>query len=235
MLRKQARYGLSILTGASATAILLVLWPTAAAAIVGNCNAANHWYAQVQSGCCAYATGILTGTPAQWSVDHPANSTTDEASWLIDPYNYAIAIEAGYYSGYFFYNNSWTNSLKSYMTLNNGTCCGATGATVAANKYLWMDDFVVDYIGPCGTEGADVGGTQFRFCYYEPRGINYAQGEVTASTKTWMGGGQGGEGFAGYWSPDASNYYLWGNMTGCYNSPYWLSIKNSYEYWNGGV
>jgi hypothetical protein len=215
--------------------VMLVVWPPLYAAAAGNgCSFADHWYAQSQSGCCAYGTGIETTTPAHVSVNRSANSSTDEGVWVLDNYNNGIGIEAGYYSGYFEYNNTWTNSLVSYMTLNVGNCCGATGGAIAANSNIFMDDWAINYIGgSCGPEGADVGINHFRFCYDEPAGVNFAQGEVTESTSTWMGGGSG-EAFTAYYSNDHSNWYLWGYINACHNSPYWVNVSSGHTYSNGG-
>lgn len=234
-IRRRAVHSLGPLFASVCAVIVLVVWPPLLAEAAGNnCSFSNHWYAQAQSGCCAYGTGIETTTPAHWSVNRASNSTTDEAAWLLAQNNNTIGIEAGYYSGWFMYNNTWTNSLVSYETRDVGNCCGATGGSFGPNSNVFMDAWAVAYIGGnCGPEGADVGITQFRFCYDEPIGVNFAQGEVTESTATWMGGGSG-ESFTAYYSNDHTHWYLWGFINSCVNSPYWIKVANGHTYSNGG-
>jgi len=233
-IQKLAGRGLVPFSGILGAVVMLVVWPPLlAAAGPATCDQSNHWYAQTQSGCCSYGTGIETTTPLHWSVNRASDSTTDEAAWVIDNNNEDIAIEAGYYSGFFPTSGTWTNSLVSYATLNQGET-GIVGTAIAANSDIFMDGWAINYIGgSCGPEGADVAGTSFRFCYDEPSGWNFAQGEVTNSTATWMGGGTG-ESFTAYYSNDHTDWYLWGTQNGCWNSPYWLKLPSKYTYSNGG-
>lgn len=69
--------------------------------------------------------------------------------------------------------------------------------------------------------------------YSVSNGLNWAQGEVTTDNRTWMGGGSG-EPFTAYWTPNGDTWNLWGFMSVCNNSPYWISNSNGYNYSNGG-
>jgi len=214
--------------GASIAALVLVLIPPLQAAAATCGTDGNHWYAQALSGCCDTGTLQVTFLPTHWSVYHPANSTTDEGTWIADNNaNFSPSIESGYYSGYFPYDGSWTNGLLPYYTVNNGASGHRCG-----NCYLPAGEGIdIDAISG---GRADIGSTSFHFSYTVTNGSNYAQGEVVSSTRTWMGGGSG-ETFTAYWSPNhGTNWYQWGYNNDCNNSPYWVSQSNGHTWSNGG-
>jgi hypothetical protein len=212
---------------AALAALLLIATPPLQAAAATCATDGNHWYAQARSGCCDTGTLQVTFLPEHWSVYHPADSTTDEGTWILDNNNENIAIESGYYSGYFPYDRSWTNGLLPYYTLNNG----ASGHRCSTCYLSAGEGIDIDAV----TGGrADIGSTTFNFSYSVPNAFNFGMGEVVSSTATWMGGGSG-ETFDAYWSPNyGANWYLWGYNNDCNNSPYWISQSSGHEWSNGG-
>ncbi len=216
-----------MVVGASVTALLLVLIPPLQAAVAATCSTdGNHWYAQARSGCCDNGTLQVTFLPSHWSVNHPADSTTDEGTWIIDNSNQNVAIESGYYSGYFPYDGSWTNGLSPYYTVNNGGSGQRSHSSLAAGSGIDID--------AVSGGRADIGSTRFNLSYSVPNGFNFGMGEVVSSTSTWMGGGSG-ESFSSYWSPNGgTNWYQWGYNNDCNNSPYWISQSSGDSWSNGG-
>jgi hypothetical protein len=140
-------------------------------------------------------------------------------------------VESGYFSGYWPYNTTyWTNGLVAYTTKGNGVYngyYGKHGGYLTAGQGIDIDALA--------NGRADIGSYTLTWSGYSvPNGFNSAQGEVTASTNSWMGGGSG-EQFSAYWSPNyGGNWYLWGYNTDCNNSPYWVSQSNGHTWSNGG-
>lgn len=192
----------------------------------------SHWYGQSWSG---YGNGtdgteIQTTTPANWSVDQNANSTTDEAAWLINHNNQINSVEAGYYSGYWPYGGGWTNGLVPYYTTDDGA-----GGQHASNYYIPASTAAGMWVLANGSNTqVTVYGWSPILAYSvgTPR-WNYMQGEVTLSTNTWMGGGSG-EGFTGYWVDTSGAGHNWGFHSDCSNSPYWVSSSGASSWSNGG-
>lgn len=184
----------------------------------------NHWYARADSGSPDIGTRILGDTPASWHVDG-TTSTMDEAAWIINNSNPSIAIEGGYFSGYWPYApTGWYSGLVSYYTLDNGSRGTHGPALNPSSGYI-----TVLSGGSVNVMGAGV----FSFSYTVNNGRNSSQGEVTTSTKTWMGNGTGNS-FAGWWSNNGSNWYSWGWHNDCNNSPYWITSQGAYQWTNGG-
>ncbi len=224
------RYRLG-LAGTALTAFFL--WSSAAPALAAGCPTdGNHWYAQATSGCCDAGTMQNTYLPSHWSVDHPSDSTTDEGTWVMDKNDNTQAVEVGYFSGWWPYPTKyWTNGLVGYTTRGEtGVTNGAYGAHASgyfsAGAGISIEALANGqaYVGPDGWTWPG---------YSVPHAENFAQGEVTSSTNTWMGGGSG-EQFTAWWSPDGSAWYLWGYNNDCSNSPYWISQSNGYTWSNGG-
>jgi hypothetical protein len=210
----------------SLAALLLILQSAPLQAVAATCSTdGNHWYAQARSGCCDVGTLQNTAVPTKWSVDHTANSTTDEGTWIIDNNNSNVAIESGYYSGYFPYDGSWTNGLHPYYTINNGGSGQHSGTYLTAGSQYGID--------AVSGGRADIGSTRFNLNYSVPNGFNFGMGEVVSSTRTWMGGGSG-ESLQAYWSPNGSSWYLWGYNNDCNNSPYWIHQSSGSNWSNGG-
>ncbi len=191
---------------------------------------AAHWYAVAQSGWPAIGTKVDTHTPSSWSVDRRALSTSDNASWLINAFNTQIALEGGYFSGFFPYDGTWTDGLRPYETTDNGLFGSKKTLYIPANTLIGM------YTISGATVKIDVWGGPshiWNFPYGVPNGLNYSQGEVTLSTKTWMNGGSGTQ-QAGFWSPDGANFYVWGWHNDCANSPYWIQWNDGNHWTSGG-
>jgi hypothetical protein len=151
-----------------------------------------------------------------------------EASWLINNFDGSNSMEGGFYSGYFVYDNSFTNtSVYPYFTVANGTS-GARDPNNPLYSGVYMD------VVPGSPGHVSVGTTTFINLYYTvSNGRNAGQDEVVGTTGTWMGNGSG-NGHVAYWSPDGVNWYLWGSHNDCANTPYWISSGGAYVYNTGG-
>ena len=151
---------------------------------------------------------------------------------MIDYYNINNSLEAGYFSGYWPYAGGRTNNLVPYFTIGNGKA-GAMDAPsnpIGANQAISM----IAKVSGSGS-AATVGGVSWNGIAYSvstPR-WNFMQGEVTASTKTWMGGGSG-ENFFGYWIDSSGATHAWGFHNDCQNSPYWVYSGGASLWSNGG-
>ncbi len=196
-----------------------------------------HWYARAVSG-----YGNTTGTedtlntPSQWSVDQAASSTWDQAAWLNNDNNIQNALEGGLYSGYFGYDGSWTNSMRPYYTINQGES-GQENSSVSIpenhNIALGVESgsggvFVYD-----NTTSQSLSWFNTDYTVSLPA-VNDAQGEVTATTNTWMGNGSGYPNEAFYLPQGSATWYLWGVNNTCANSPYWINRASAYSWTSGG-
>jgi len=140
-------------------------------------------------------------------------------------------MECGWFIGYWPYGNHGVfNSFTMYMTLNGGSGPGYLGNSIPGGSLMAMH---ATNKYNCVWTGNSIPYTQINVGYSVSSGNNYAQGEVTNSTQTYMGGG-GGEYFNAYWSPDGDTWNLWGWIHICAQSPYWINSPNSYTYNNGG-
>jgi hypothetical protein len=185
------------------------------------------YYARATSGfgTTVRGTQVITLTPTSWSVDSP-DSAWDEAAWLVKETNGNNALEVGFYSGWFPYDNSWTDGLVPFYTVNNGSPgFRLYGQYVPGGAWAYME--------ANHWAAARVGGYEFniRYSVGTPR-LNLSQGEIINSDQTWMGGGAG-EAFWGFWG-DGSYWYAWGHHNDCSNSPYWITSQGPYAWTNGG-
>lgn len=145
------------------------------------------------------------------------------------------AVEAGYYSGYWPYPNfGWTTSLIPYYmpTDGSGTNWNSPIPGSSSLDVQLISSGSGTYVNFFYSGGGPSAGNSY--VVSSPR-QNYAQGEVTASTKTWMGGGSG-ETMTMYWTNDTSGstWYTWGSNSVCSNSPYWAKSLSGDKYSNGG-
>jgi len=195
-------------------------------------NDSTHWYAQSSSGYSNSVVGtwINTTAPASWYVDQSANSTTDEAAWLIDYSSQTNAVEAGFYSGFWPYGGGFTSALVPYYTTDNG----ANGWRDTSNSIPAGASVAINIFD----NGSGTTINSYHAAWHPSYSVslprwNYAQGEVTSSTNTWMGGGTG-EQLRGYWTADGSNWAGWGYHNDCNNSPYFVTSQGANTWTNGG-
>jgi len=189
----------------------------------------NHWYARAVSGYPSLGTKIDTHTPASWSVGS-SQSTSDNAAWLWNNNNTGIALEGGYFTGFFPYDSGYTNGLQGYETTDNGVSGSRKSTFIPASTLIGM------YVISGATVRIDISGAAsliWTFSYGVANGVNFSQGEVTTTSSTWMNGGSGTQ-QAGFWSPNGSAFYAWGYHNDCKNSPYWITSNDASHWTSGG-
>ncbi|HEX8940234.1 MAG TPA: hypothetical protein VF763_08715 [Candidatus Limnocylindrales bacterium] len=209
-----------------AAPLALLSAPVAQAA--GSCGGGSGvgtWWVDADSGYPAAGTRLRTTTPTQWSVDRPSNSAFNQASWLWNANQANQAIEGGFFSGWFPYDNTWTNSLLPYYTLDNGGRGTRSSSALAGGSAINMDSVSGGHVS--------VGPTTFWFTYSVSNGQNGGQGEVKKTTNTWLGNGSGNS-FTAFWTNNGSNWYAWGWHSDCNDSPYWISSGGANGWTNGG-
>jgi hypothetical protein len=165
-------------------------------------------------------------------------------------------VEAGFYSGYWIYNTNnqgarFTTGLVAYYTEDGG---GNLAKAANASNFLTANVSTQVY-SISGTGINNVVVFQQPSTYIAQWNLNYTvasgsqnamnqeQGEIGNGTgtlaKTWMGNGNASgseQQVVGYWSPDGSNWYLWGGLapTYCQDSPYWLNWSQGPGFQDGG-
>ncbi len=233
---KVVRAVAALLTAAAAAAIPALPHTAAFAAGCGaNPGEAPHWRAVALSGSGSTVIGtqLFTTTPLHWSVG-ANNSTSDEAAWLRYANDPASSVEGGFYTGFWPYNSGgFTNGLLPYATTGNGIA-GAQlpGGYVPANSGVILNVRANDSNGTT-VVSVNGGSSALGYSVQSPR-QNYAQGEVTQTSSTWMGGGSASEPFNAYWQ-DANGTYAWGSHSDCVDPPYYLNSTGANSWNNGGV
>jgi len=140
-------------------------------------------------------------------------------------------MECGWFTGYWPYGGGVYSGFNEYMTTNNGTS-GWRGNQLIKSDIVSMratNKYNCVWTGQATSGRWD----EINVGYSVANGLNFAQGEVTTSTTTWMGGGSG-EPFTAYWTSNGDTWNLWGYMSTCSNSPYWISNSSGSQYSNGG-
>jgi hypothetical protein len=212
-------------------AMSVPLFGATIAVAVGVCaHDSNHWYAQAVAGYPSTGTRVYHHLPTtgNWYVEKSSNGTSDEASWLINVNNGNVAIEGGFFTGWWPYGVvTWYSNLMPYSTLDNGLS-GSKGSTaLTPNTSIYMDVVTGGY--------AKIGAQQFNFSYSVPNGVNFSQGEVTGSTQNWMDDKVADHEFIGYLTQNfGTSWISWPGHNDCRNTPYTI-VSSSYRSWyNGG-
>ena len=232
-----ARFMIACLV-ATACAIPNLGWQSVSASCGGG---TNHWWARgvAGTGLSAHGTEFQSYIPGHWSVDRPSLSIWDHAAWIwhgsITNTNYGAvpSIEGGYYSGWF-RSTGWTNGVVPYYTTSNGYGDSTSGLSYGS----WYLTSGYGYYAQAvwgSPSWVKVGPYRFPSFNYTvgSSATNFSQGEILQSTNTWMDGG-GGNRFQNYWTPNGTNWYLWGVNTDCADSPYWIQWVSSNSYNDGG-
>jgi hypothetical protein len=209
------------------TMLLIRAMPAVAIAVCATDS--SHWYAAATGAFPALGTRIYHHLPTagNWYVQQSSHGTSDEASWLVNVNNPNNALEGGFFTGWWPYGTlTWYSTLMPYITFDNGTVGGKGATALTPNTSIYMDVITggVVHVGP----------TTFSFAYGVPNGGNYSQGEVTASSQSWMDDKIGDHEFIAYYTMNGSTWLSWASHNDCRNSPYFITSSSYRSWYNGG-
>lgn len=189
-----------------------------------------RWYADAESGSGQLlGDGANTTTWTNWSAPYPYGFS-DEAQWSIYTNDPSNALEGGFFTGAG-NNVAWTNGMMPYSTINNGRSEYDTGQYLPTATNIWMATISASSGQPAYVQVGSVVWSPGNYAVSLPQ-QTYAQGE-TNTTSAWMGGGTG-EPFQEYYAGTDRNWYLWGYLGGCDDSPYWWAWISNSQWSNGG-